>query len=52
MAWFDRKANSTGALLTRLASDTAAVKGVSIFKMWFIVHLEYNTVSGDRQYLS
>ena len=30
MAWFDRKTNSTGALLTRLASDTAAVKGVSI----------------------
>ena len=30
MAWFDRKANSTGALLTRLASDTAAVKGVSV----------------------
>ena len=29
MSWFDRKANSTGALLTRLVSDTAAVKGVS-----------------------
>jgi ABC-type multidrug transport system fused ATPase/permease subunit len=27
--WFDRKSNSIGALLTRLASDTAAVKGVS-----------------------
>ena len=52
MAWFDRKANSTGALLTMLAFDTATVKGVSSFKMWFTVHLEYNTVSGDRQYLS
>ena len=30
MGWFDRKANSTGALLTRLASDTGAVKGVSV----------------------
>ena len=36
MAWFDRKANSTGALLTRLASDTASVKGVSILITWVL----------------
>jgi hypothetical protein len=29
IAWFDQKANSTGALATRLASDASAVKEVS-----------------------
>jgi hypothetical protein len=28
IAWFDQKANSTGALATRLASDASEVKGV------------------------
>ena len=28
MSWFDKKTNSTGALLTRLASDTASIKAV------------------------
>lgn len=30
IAWFDQKANSTGALSTRLASDASEVKGVSV----------------------
>ena len=38
IAWFDQKANSTGALATRLASDASEVKGVSInFEMLYIV---------------
>ena len=28
IAWFDQKANSTGALAIRLASDASKVKGV------------------------
>ena len=28
IGWFDKKVNSTGALTTRLASDTSDVKGV------------------------
>ena len=28
IGWFDEKVNSTGALTTRLASDTSDVKGV------------------------
>ena len=34
IAWFDQKANSTGALATRLASDASEVKGVGKKKLF------------------
>jgi len=30
IGWFDKKANSTGALTTKLATDASEVKGVSV----------------------
>ena len=44
ISWFDMKANSTGALLTRLASDASAIKGVSCnmlnnYFMYTVIHI-------------
>ena len=44
ISWFDMKANSTGALLTRLASDASAIEGVSCntlnnYFMYTVIHI-------------
>lgn len=46
MAWFDRQENSTGVLVSRLASDSRAVKGQFGDSMGFLVQVSIYALNG------